>query len=423
MKVLIVGGGGREHALAWKIAQSDDLDIMYFAPGNAGTAELGENVPIQPDQIDKLLAFAQEKQIDLTIVGPEKPLVEGITDQFIMANLPVFGPDQQGARLEGSKLFAKRFMLENNIPTATCHSFRNAEEALGYVDSLMYPCVIKADGLAAGKGVIIAYDRETAQEAIHQMMVERQFGSAGEAIVVEQFLDGEEASILAITDGQTIVPLIPSQDHKRAYDGDRGPNTGGMGAYAPAPIIDEQMKARIQEQVLEPTLAGLQRRGMTYRGIIYVGLMIVDETPYVLEYNCRFGDPETQAVLPLIDSDLLEIMRSVANSEPLSEKEIRWKSQAALCIVGASEGYPGSYEKGKIIRGLDTFQHDPDVIVFHAGTDRKGDDVVTSGGRVLGVTALAETLEKAQKRAYDAIQAITYDGMFFRRDIGNKAFE
>ncbi len=424
MKVLIIGSGGREHAIAWKIAQSPALSKLYVAPGNPGTAAFAENVPLKAEDIDGLLAFAKAKAIDLTLVGPETPLVMGLADRFAAEKLAVFGPDQAGAKLEGSKLFAKRFMMDQKIPTANFRSFRNPEEALIYLKTLPYPCVIKADGLAAGKGVIIASDREAANEAIRMIMVEQHFGAAGEAVVVEEYIDGEEASLLAITDGDCIIPFLPAQDHKRVFDNDRGPNTGGMGAYAPTPLITPQLMAKVTERILQPTLAGIQEHNMKYCGIIYVGLMIVDNEPFVLEYNCRFGDPETQAVLPLLDSDLLELAAATIRPGALGQQKIRWKNQSAVCVVAASAGYPGNYSSGKVITGLETPIATPEAVVFQAGTAlNAAGQLVTNGGRVLGVTGLAPELRQAQANAYAALKRIDFEGMFYRRDIGNKAFD
>lgn len=425
MKVMIIGSGGREHALAWKIAQSPRLDRLYLAPGNAGTSAIGQNINIPAADMGSLLTFAQETGIDLTIVGPEAPLVDGLADRFRAVGLAVFGPGKEGAQLEGSKNFAKNFMHQYEIPTARFANFSQPEEAHEYIDTCPLPIVIKADGLAAGKGVIIALDRESAHDAINMIMVDAHFGEAGQVLVIEEYLEGEEVSILALTDGETLVPLITSQDHKRAYDHDVGPNTGGMGAYAPAPIVTPELMAKIDRKVLQPTLKGLRELQLDYRGIIYVGLMIVNNEPFVLEYNCRFGDPETQAILPLLDSDLLQIMHAVSGAGRLADYALQWKKQSAISVVLAAPGYPGSYEKGTPITGLDALKTMPEVQVFHAGTaiDPHTRGIITNGGRVLNVTGWANDLKQARHKVYNAIQAISFAGLWYRSDIGHRGLK
>ncbi|MBN2483393.1 MAG: phosphoribosylamine--glycine ligase [Candidatus Omnitrophica bacterium] len=422
-KVLIIGSGGREHSLAWKIAQSPLTEKIYCAPGNGGTHDLGENVPIKATDPDALLAFAQKKEIDFVIVGPEAPLVDGIVDLFESADIPIFGPSGELARLEGSKVYSKELLKKFNIPTADFQVFDNADEALSYVRAKGAPIVIKADGLAAGKGVIIAKTLDEAAGAIDMIMRQKQFGFAGSQIIIEDMLEGEETSILVVTDGTTIVPLVASQDHKRVGDGDQGPNTGGMGAYAPAPLVDEAMAHKIISEVFEPLIRGLKKEGKKYKGILYGGLMIKDNQPYVLEFNVRFGDPETQVVLPKLKSDLLELMIKTTE-ERLEGVMLEWDPRYCVGVVLASEGYPGSYEKGKEISGLDTVAAQKDIYVFHAGTQRtEGGKIVTDGGRVLNVVGMADTLILAKQKAYQGAEMIDFNGVHFRRDIGDKGLK
>ncbi len=418
--VLVVGGGGREPALAWAFNNSRQVDRVFVAPGNAGTADIAENVPVGTGDIEALVKFAQKEKIDLTVVGPEAPLAEGIVDRFAAAKLPIFGPTKKAARVEASKVFAKELALREGIPTAPAEIFDDVEAARHYVDISGAPCVIKADGLAAGKGVTVAMSEEEAFAAIDEMMVENKFGAAGERILIEDYVSGEEASILAITDGERIALMVPSQDHKRLEDGDGGPNTGGMGAYAPAPVIDGKMLKTIAETIIEPTFAGLAKEGITYRGCLYAGLIVDFEGPKLLEFNCRFGDPEVQAVLPLLQDDLFEICAAAAAGK-LPEGRLNWRPGAAVSVVAASKGYPGKYEKGCAIKGLDKVAALDDVIVFHAGTAKEKDKTVTAGGRVLAVTALGISVANAIKRAYDAMGLIHFSGMQYRRDIGYKA--
>ncbi|MQL53461.1 phosphoribosylamine--glycine ligase [Desulfofundulus thermobenzoicus] len=418
MKVLVVGGGGREHALVWKLSQSPRVKEIYCAPGNAGIASLARCVPVAAEDIPGLLAFARQEKVDLTVVGPEGPLTMGIVDSFSEAGLAIFGPTARAAAIEGSKVLAKEIMAKYHIPTARFASFTDAREAAAYIREKGAPCVVKADGLAAGKGVIVCETVAEALKAVETIMVQKAFGAAGARVVVEEYLTGEEASILAFTDGERVIPMVPAQDHKQVYDGDRGPNTGGMGAYAPAPVCTPEVQRAALEKILIPTVRAMAAEGRPYRGVLYAGLMITPDGPKVLEFNARFGDPEAQPVLMLLESDLVEIMEGLLAGR-LSETDIRWRPGAAVCVVLASGGYPGSYEKGKIISGLDTVP--PDVAVFHAGTALKDGQVVTSGGRVLGVTAMAPDIPAAIEKAYAALEHIHFAGMHYRRDIGRKA--
>lgn len=422
MRVLIVGSGGREHVLAWKLMQSPRVQKVYCAPGNAGIAKMAECVPIPADDIKGLVNFALDNEIELTVVGPEAPLTAGIVDAFAAAGLAVFGPNQAAARLEGSKAFSKQIMEKFNIPTAKSRTFTSAGAALAYLQQQGAPIVVKADGLAAGKGVIVAMTLAEAEEAVHRIMVEREFGESGNQVVIEEFLAGEEVSVLAFTDGNTVIPMVSSQDHKAAYDNDAGPNTGGMGAYSPAPVLTPELLAQVEEQILRPTISGLRAEGIVYKGVLYAGLMITAQGPKVLEYNVRFGDPECQAVLPRLKTDLAEIMLSVIN-RMLHEQKIEWYDNHTVCVVMASGGYPGPYEQGKTINGLDEAALIDDVYVFHAGTGLKGDKIVTNGGRVLGVTAWGHTLPAALDKAYQAVNKISFAGAHYRKDIGQKALK
>jgi phosphoribosylamine--glycine ligase len=420
MKVLIIGAGGREHALAWKLSKSGRVGKIFIAPGNAGTAEIGENIDIAFDDLPALLKFAQSTKIDLTIVGPELPLTLGIVDDFRAANLKVFGPSKLAAELEGSKAFCKDLLKKYNIPSAEYEKFTDAAAAKKYLESATLPLVIKADGLAAGKGVIICQTQDEAVEAVVQLMEERAFGAAGETIIIEEFLEGEEVSILAIADGTTVVPLAPAQDHKAIFNGDKGPNTGGMGAYSPTPLLTPAMEADILENILEPTIQAMDDEGREYTGVLYAGLMIKDGHAKVLEFNCRFGDPETQPVLMRLENDLFELLMA-ATEEELDEVSLTWTNATAVCVVLAAKGYPGKYEKGRVISGLDKLAGQKDVIAFHAGTATENGTVVTAGGRVLGITALGASTADAITKAYKAVEAIEWDGVYFRTDIGAKA--
>src|SRR3989339_285915 len=420
MKVLVIGSGGREHALVWKISQSPKVDKIYCAPGNAGTAEFAENVNIKVDDIAGLLNFAQEKKIDLTVVGPEIPLVLGVVDEFDKAGLKAFGPSKAAAQLEGSKAFAKNIMVKYDIPTAQTGIFTDPAKAIAYINEMGAPIVVKADGLAAGKGVLICQTTAEAITAVKDIMEKKEFGSAGDTVVIEECLVGEEASILALTDGKSIVPLETSQDHKRIYDGDKGPNTGGMGAYSPAPVITDHLMSQIDVEVLRPLVAGMAQEGIPYKGIIYAGIMVTKQGPKVLEFNCRFGDPETQPILMRMKSDIVPIFQAVIDGK-LNNREIEWHEKAAVCVVIAAGGYPGKYEKGMPITGIDKVDQLANAYVFHAVTKFPGP--VTSGGRVLGVTALGDNIKFAIKNAYQAVEMIKFKGMQYRKDIGKKALK
>jgi phosphoribosylamine--glycine ligase len=422
MKVLVIGGGGREHALAWKLSQSPKVEKVYCAPGNAGISGIAECVDIKGDDVDALLDFVKYNWIDLTVVGPEAPLTAGVVDTFIKDNRRIFGPDAKGAQLEGSKIFAKDFMQNYGIPTAEYKSFTSYAQAEEYVRLKGAPIVVKADGLAAGKGVIVAETVDEAISALKLIMKDKAFGDAGNRILVEQCLKGEEASFMIVTDGETVVPLATSQDHKQIFDGDKGPNTGGMGAYSPAPILDSALIGVVMETIIYPMMKGLKRERINYRGVIYVGLMICNGKPYVLEYNCRFGDPEAQPILMRLDSDLLELLKATAEGR-LKDADVSWKEDTAICVVLASGGYPGPYGKGTAINGLESFKDSRDVVVFHAGTSFKNGEVVTSGGRVLGVTALGKDIVSAKESVYKAVEKISFEGMQYRTDISDKAIK
>ena len=421
MKILVIGGGGREHALAWKAAQSRDVNIVYVAPGNAGTAHEPklENVAIDADDISALTAFAKTKQIDLTIVGPEAPLVLGVVDAFQAAGLRCFGPTQGAAQLEGSKAFTKDFLARHHIPTAAYGNFTDMDEAIAYIQQQGAPIVVKADGLAAGKGVILAQTETEAITAVRDMLAGNAFGEAGHRVVVEEFLSGEEASFIVMVDGEHILPMATSQDHKARDDGDTGPNTGGMGAYSPAPVVTPEIHDRVMRDVIEPTVRGMAAEGYPYTGFLYAGLMIAaDGTPKVLEYNCRFGDPETQPIMMRLKSDLVSLCNTALDGT-LDTISTEWDPRPSLGVVLAAGGYPGSYNKGDIIMGLPA--ETPDSKVFHAGTTEKDGQIVTNGGRVLCAVALGDTVAEAQKQAYQLVDQIHWKGMYCRRDIGYRA--
>ena len=420
MKVLVIGSGGREHALCWKIAQSPRVSKLWCAPGNGGIGRVAECIDLPPDDLGGLLDFARSYSVDLTVVGPELPLTLGIVDRFEAAGLRVFGPREAGARLEASKAFTKALLKEAGVATASYREFRDADAATEWVREQGAPIVVKADGLAAGKGVTVATTIEEAVSAIDAALRDRAFGEAGARVIIEECLQGEEASFLAVTDGETVVPLATSQDHKRILDGDAGPNTGGMGAYSPAPVLDEDLSARIIREVLEPTVAALRRRGIDYRGVLYAGLMIHEGEAKVLEYNVRFGDPECQALLLRLRSDLVDLFETTIDRK-LATLELDWDPRAAVCVVLAAAGYPGTVAKGDVIAGLDRLESWEDGVVFHAGTKREGDRLVTSGGRVLGVTALGHGIRAAIGAAYDAVGKISWSGMQYRSDIGARA--
>jgi len=421
MKVLVIGSGGREHALVWKLAQSEKVDKIYCAPGNPGIEKLAELVPINVNDIQDLLKFALAQEIDFTVVGPELPLVHGIVDVFQGEGLKIFGPSQEAALIEGSKSFAKDFMRRYNIPTADYDVFTKLDNARKYLWNYEGRVVIKADGLAAGKGSVVCQTTSDAQKALEEMMLRNVFGEAGHKVVIEEFLEGEEVSILALTDGKNVLPLIPSQDHKAAYDDDLGPNTGGMGAYAPVPFVDQTLIQEIQETILEPTIRGMAKDGNPYKGVLYAGLMLTDDGPKVIEFNCRFGDPETQVILPLIQSDLLDMMMTTIDGT-LQNYALKMLNKSAVCVIMASEGYPGSYEKGKEITGLDQ-DFGENTLIFHAGTRRKNGKLITNGGRVLGVTHLASSLKEAMEGAYNVVKSIHFEDAYYRKDIGKKGLK
>ena len=420
MKLLVIGSGGREHALVGKLAQSRRVTKLFCAPGNAGIADIAECVPIAVTEIDKLAAFAAEKKIDLTIVGPEAPLCAGIVDVFQSRGLRIFGPNKRAAQLEGSKVFTKNILLKYNVPTAGAAIFDNADAARTHLRKVGAPIVVKADGLAAGKGVIVAASVEEAGRAITEIMEQKIFGAAGAQVIIEECLQGEELSVMALVDGQTFATLASAQDHKRALDGDRGPNTGGMGAYSPTPVLDKNLHGQVTD-IFQRTLAGLQAEGIEYRGVLYAGLMLTERGPQVLEFNCRFGDPETQVVLPRLASDLVDAVEATIDGR-LDRRKLAWTDDAAVCVVMAAGGYPGPYERGRPIEGLKQAANSDKVCVFHAGTRRNADGLtVTDGGRVLGVTGLGPSIEKAADRAYEAVRQIHFDGAQFRRDIAARA--
>ena len=423
INVLIVGSGGREHALAWKVAQSPRLSQLFVAPGNAGTSSVArhtQNVPIAAEDIAGIVAFANEQAIDLTIVGPEGPLAAGLADRLRATGRLVFGPSQAAAQIESSKAFSKAFMQRHHIPTARFAAFTDFQAALKHLLTIDYPIVIKASGLAAGKGVILPDCADEAEAALRQIMLAHEFGAAGDEVIIEERLSGEEVSLLAFTDGVTVKPMPTAQDHKRIFDGDRGPNTGGMGAYAPAPICPSALAEEFTRSILQPTIDGLCAEGRPFVGVLYAGLMLTADGPRVLEFNCRFGDPETQAILPLLDSDLIDIAEACAMGR-LAEIDLRWKQGSAACVVLASEGYPGKYPGGREIAGLEiSFEN---AVVFHAGTKLLDGKVITAGGRVLGVTGWGPTLYLALNNAYAAIDHISFNGMQYRKDIGHHALE
>jgi len=416
MRILVIGGGGREHALAWKLRQSPHADQIFCAPGNAGTDEIAENVPIAPSDLTALVRFAKENRVDLTVVGPDDPLAAGIVDLFTTEKLRVFGPNKSAARIESSKIFAKELMRSQNIPTANACTFSDSSEALDYCDRLKFPIVIKADGLALGKGVVIAADAATATSTIDEMMSQGRFGDAGRRIIIEEFLRGTECSMHALIDGKNYLLLESARDHKRAFDGNQGPNTGGMGAFSPANNWNSKLQARFDHEIMKPLLRGLIQEGVTFTGLLYPGLMVTSDGPRVLEFNCRFGDPETQALLPRMRSDLVPLFEATIDGE-IDRCAIQWDKRAAVTVVLASGGYPGKYESGKSISGLEEAAKLDGVQIFHAGTKRDGNEIKTAGGRVLAVTALAFTVEAARARAYEAVSCITFENCHYRRDI------
>lgn len=424
MRILLIGGGGREHALAWKLAQSDKVEKIFAAPGNPGIAMLKKCscIDLKLDDLEKVADYAEEESIDLTVVGPEATLVAGIADVFKRRGLPVFGPSKAAAQLEGSKAFSKELMAKYNIPTAFFKICEDMETAKAYVKEKGAPIVVKADGLAAGKGVVVAMTEEEALEAIEEMMGDHKFGNAGARVVLEEYMEGEEASLLAFTDGKTVVPMLAAQDHKRIFDNDQGPNTGGMGTYAPAPVMTDILRLKATERILKPVVAAMAKEGTPYQGCLYAGLMIKDDVIKVVEFNCRFGDPETQVVLPLLESDLAEIMLACATGT-LDQADVAWSDKAAVCVVMASGGYPESYETGKVITGLAEADAQENTVVFHAGTKNAAGSIVTAGGRVLGVTAVDDNIRAARDSAYAAVENIKFDGAFYRKDIAWRALK
>jgi phosphoribosylamine--glycine ligase len=425
MKVLVIGKGGREHALVWKLAQSARAERVFCAPGNAGTAEDGVNVPIEATDFERLTRFVRTEGINLTVVGPEEPLARGIVDAFHKAGLRIFGPTREAAQLEASKVFAKGLMRHADVPTAEFRIFDHPEHARRYIETRDYPLVVKADGLAAGKGVIVCTTPAEALAAIERVMVREEFGlAAGRQVVVEKRLEGEELSILALVSGRTILPLQPTQDHKAAFDDDKGPNTGGMGAYCPAPLATPEVLDVVDREVLVPTVHAMKRGRRPFRGVLYAGIMVTNQGPRVLEFNCRFGDPETQPLLMRLRTDLLELLDAAVDERlDAFEGRLDWDPRPAVCVVMASKGYPGPFERGLVIRGLADAARMQDVKVFHAGTRRDGERVLTDGGRVLGMTALGDTLAEAQRRAYEAVSLIEFPGAFYRRDIALRALQ
>lgn len=420
MKILVIGSGGREHALVFRLAQSALVSKIFCAPGNAGIADAAECVPISVDDVTALTEFAKSNKIDLTVVGPEAPLAAGIVDSFKRQGLRIFGPSKEAAILETSKVFAKDFCARYNIPAARSETFDNAEAARAYAHVQEFPIVVKADGLASGKGVIICKTVDDAERAIDEILVQQKFGVAGKKLVIEEFLEGEEVSFIAISDGNHVLPLLSSQDHKAVLDGDRGPNTGGMGAISPARIMENGLTSTVMERIMLPTVRGMVTEGMPFVGVLYAGLMIKNGEPYVLEYNVRFGDPETEPLMMKLKSDLCEVLNAAVTGT-LNNISLEWDARPAACVVMASGGYPGAYEKGKVIAGLNIAEKEGDVCVFHAGTKRVGKDVVTDGGRVLAVTALGTDMSDAINRAYAAVECIHFDGVHYRKDIGYRA--
>ncbi|MBU0686984.1 MAG: phosphoribosylamine--glycine ligase [Candidatus Margulisbacteria bacterium] len=420
MKILVIGSGGREHTLCWKIKQSPKVEQVYCAPGNAGTALVAENLGIAATDIAKLAEFAERNKIDMTVVGPEAPLVEGIVDEFEKRGLRVFGPSRKAAYLEGSKIFSKNIMKKYNVPTADFKVFTESADAIEYIEQKGAPLVVKADGLAAGKGVFVAKNTEEAIDAVKTILDDEVFGEAGSQIIIEDCLMGEEASILAFTDGKTIIPMASSQDHKRVNDNDEGPNTGGMGAYSPAPVVTDALMKKINDEILIPTIKGMEKEGVPYKGVLYCGVMVTKDGPSVLEFNVRFGDPETQVILPRMKTDIVDLFDAVIDGK-LKDKKIDWENKDCVCVVMASGGYPGKYEKGIEIKGLEAAAKLKDTVVFHAGTALDGEKIVTSGGRVLGVTALGKGIKAAIDAAYAAVSKISFEGAHYRKDIGKRA--
>jgi len=418
LRILVIGGGGREHALVWKFRQSPMVKEIYCAPGNAGIAELASCIDIGVEDINVLLEFALEKKIDLTVVGPEVPLTLGVVDKFQARGLRIFGPSQKAAEIEGSKAFSKELMEKYKIPTAKYQVFTDSKQAFQFIDEIGIPCVVKADGLAAGKGVIICFSKGEAIAAVEEILLKSKFGKAGEKVVIEEYLVGQEVSMLAFTDGKTVIPMVSAQDHKRVFDNDQGPNTGGMGAYSPAPVYTQEIHEIVLKDILEATVLAMAEEGRIFQGILYAGLMLTEAGPKVLEFNARFGDPETQAVLPRLKSDLIDIMEAVVDGE-LDKASVEWFNEPAVCVVIAAGGYPEEYENGKIISGLKNVPES--VLVFHAGTKKEKENILTNGGRVLGVTALGIDIKEAINKAYQGAEQISFEGAQYRKDIGARA--
>lgn len=422
MRTLVIGSGGREHALVWKLAQSKDIDKVYCAPANGGISKIAECADIKAEDIDGLLDFALRQKIDLTVVGPESPLAKGIVDKFNAKGIRIFGPTKAAAQIESSKVFMKSLMKKYNIPTANFETFINSASAKDYINGLRRKFVVKADGLAAGKGVVVCATKEEGISAINAIMEKKIFKDAGNKVIIEECLEGEEASIIVVTDGEDAAPLASAQDHKRVYDGDNGPNTGGMGAYSPAPVVSDEALAKIMRDIIDPTIEAMLKEGIQYKGVLYAGLMLTASGPKVLEFNCRFGDPETQAILPRLKSDLVDLIDASIDDE-IDLVSLEWDARPCVSVVVASGGYPGEYKTGFEIDGLEGLEKLKDVCVFHAGTKKEGDKFVTSGGRVLNVTALGYDIKDAIDRCYNAVNLIEFEGMHFRRDIGYRALK
>ena len=422
MKILVIGSGGREHALVWKINQSPKVSKIYCAPGNAGISQLAQCIDIGPDKITALADFAQDKKIDLTVVGPELSLSMGIVDKFTKRGLKIFGPTKTATEIESSKVFSKYMMKKYLIPTANYSTFTDAKEAMVYIGKRPFPLVLKADGLAAGKGVFIVRDADEAKAALDSLMNEKIFGDAGLQVIVEDYLEGEEVSILAFSDGETVIPMVSSQDHKKIFDNDLGPNTGGMGAYTPVPFYDEHAENEVLEEILKPIISGLKKEGREYKGVIYAGLVFTKKGIKVLEFNARFGDPETQVLLPGLETDIVEIFMAVIEGR-LAKIDIKWNNNAVVCVVAASGGYPAKYQKGKRISGLEKLENKNDSYIFHAGTKFQEEEITTSGGRVLGMTAWAENIKEAKRMAYEGMEKISFEDMYYRKDIAQKAIK
>ena len=419
MRVLVIGSGGREHALVWKIKQSPKVEKIFCAPGNAGTSEFADNIPIAADDIEGLLQFAMKKEIGLTVVGPEQPLVMGIVDRFEVKGLRIFGPSASAAELEGSKSFSKDIMQKYGLPTAEYKIFTSAESATKYIQAKNCPLVVKADGLAAGKGVLLCRSSREALVAVDTIMRQRLFGEAGDQIVVEEFLEGQEISVLAFSDGQTVLLMDSAQDHKAVYDGDIGPNTGGMGAYSPAPVFTELMRQKVRDKIMLPMVRAMQQEGRTYKGILYAGLMLTKTGPQILEFNARFGDPETQPLMVRMETDIIPLFEACIDGT-LGQCQVNWKNKSSVCVVMTAEGYPSAYQKGEIISGLQNANSTPEVVVFHAGTKEQDGKVLTNGGRVLGVTATGANTKSAIQKAYDAVGKVNWRGVHYRKDIGSR---